>query len=197
LYVYPVIVAVFDWSFNRRPPDRRIVLALILASIGVGLTLYPQPTTSVDPIGAVLVLASATGLSAYIILSERATRAAGARVGALGIVFGAGLSFALAGAMGGNLEWRSAAAQPALLLGLIIIGTVLPVTLFLAGVARVGPTGASLLSTLEPVFTVALGAVVLGESLIPIQWLGGGLILAAGLLVATRPTPAAEAAPTL
>ncbi|HMK07463.1 MAG TPA: DMT family transporter, partial [Anaerolineales bacterium] len=60
LYVYPVIVAVFDWVFNHRPPDRRIVLALAMATIGVALTLYPQPTTEVEPLGAVLVLTSAT-----------------------------------------------------------------------------------------------------------------------------------------
>jgi drug/metabolite transporter (DMT)-like permease len=197
LYVYPVIVAAFDWVFNRRLPDSRTVAALVLAMFGVVLTLVPQRTTPVDPIGAVLVLASATGLAVYIILSERATRTSGARVGAMGIVFGAGLSFTLAGAATGTLEWPLALAEPLLVLGLIVIGTVLPVTLFLAGVGRVGPTGASLLSTLEPVFTVALGAIILQESLVPVQWLGGGCILAASLLVATRPTRAVEASPTM
>jgi len=197
LYVYPVLVAAFDWAFNRRLPDGRTIVALVLAMIGVALTLVPQSTASVDSVGAVLVLCSATGLAVYIILSERATRTAGARVGALGIVLGAGLSFTLAGAVSGTLAWHLSVAEPMLVLGLIVIGTVLPVTLFLAGVGRVGPTGASLLSTLEPVFTVALGAVVLGESLLPVQWIGGGLILAAGILVATRATPAAEASPTM
>ena len=144
-----------------------------------------------------LVLGSATGLAVYIILSERATRTAGARLGAMGIAFGAGLSFTLAGAATGSLAWRSALGQPLLIAGLIVIGTVLPVTLFLAGVARVGPTGASLLSTLEPVFTVALGVVVLQESLAPIQITGGLLVLAAAVLVATRQTRMAEASPTM
>ena len=197
LYVYPVLVAVFDWAVNRRLPDRRTGAALVLAMVGVALTLYPQSTTPVDPIGAVLVLGSATGLAVYIILSEHATRAAGAQVGAMGIVLGAGLSYTLAGAVTGTLKWQLSLAQPMLVLGLILIGTVLPVTLFLAGVGRVGPTGASLLSTLEPVFTVALGAVVLGESLVPVQWLGGGAILAASILVATRATSAVEASPTM
>ena len=197
LYVYPVLVAAFDWAFNRRLPDRRTVVALILAIAGVALTLVPQSTAPIDPIAALLVLASATGLAVYIILSERATHVAGARVGAMGIVFGAGLSFTAAGAATGTLQWPVALGEPLLILGLIVIGTVLPFTLFLAGVGRVGPTGASLLSTLEPVFTVALGAVVLDESLVPVQWVGGGLILAASILVATRPTRAIEASPTM
>jgi drug/metabolite transporter (DMT)-like permease len=197
LYVYPVLVAAFDWAVNRRLPDRRTAVALVLAIAGVALTLVPQSTAPIDPIAALLVLGSATGLAVYIILSERATHAAGARVGAMGIVFGAGLSFTAAGAATDTLQWPVALGEPLLIIGLIVIGTVLPVTLFLAGVGRVGPTGASLLSTLEPVFTVALGAVVLGESLVPVQWIGGGLILAASILVATRPTRAIEASPTM
>ena len=45
------------------------------------------------------------------------------------------------------------------------------------------PTDASMLSTLEPVVTVLLAAAFLGESLPPVTLLGGGLILAAVLLL--------------
>jgi drug/metabolite transporter (DMT)-like permease len=186
LYVYPVLVAIFDWILNRRLPDRRTVLALIIATVGVALTLYPQPGMVVDPLGALLVLGSATGLAVYIVLSEGATQGVGARVGGLWIVLGAGMSFTLAGTATGTLEWQQALAEPLLILGLIVVGTVLPVTLFLAGVARVGPTGASLLSTLEPVFTVALGIVILQETLASLQVVGGALVLVAAILVATR-----------
>jgi len=59
----------------------------------------------------------------------------------------------------------------------------LPVAAFLAGLERIGPTNAAMLSTLEPVITVYLGAVWLGEKLRPITILGGGLILIAVLLL--------------
>jgi len=196
LYVYPVLVALFDWAINRRLPDRRTMMALGIAMLGVVLTLYPQPGMTVDPLGALLVLGSATGLAIYIVLSEGATRDVGARVGGMWIVLGAGLSFTLAGAATGTLEWQRAQGEPILILGLIVVGTVLPVTLFLAGVARVGPTGASLLSTLEPVFTVALGVAVLHESLAPVQAVGGALVLTAAISVASRHSRAAQAVPT-
>jgi drug/metabolite transporter (DMT)-like permease len=67
------------------------------------------------------------------------------------------------------------------------------VTLFLAGVGRVVPTAASLLSTLEPVFTVALGVVVLGETLSAVQVVGGAFVMGGAVLVATRPAPTVEA----
>ena len=48
---------------------------------------------------------------------------------------------------------------------------------------RIGPTQASLLSTLEPVVTVALAALFLGENLPPVALAGGALILAAVVLL--------------
>ena len=63
-----------------------------------------------------------------------------------------------------------------------LISTVLPIVTFFAGLERVGPSKASTLSTLEPVVSVGLAILVLGEALNPFQILGGGLILAAVLV---------------
>ena len=57
-----------------------------------------------------------------------------------------------------------------------------PIVTFFAGLERVGPSKASTLSTLEPVVSVGLAILVLGEALNPFQILGGGLILAAVLV---------------
>ncbi len=79
---------------------------------------------------------------------------------------------------------------------LAAVSTVGAIALFFAGLRRVGPSAASILSTLEPVVTVALAFVVFGESLGPAQLLGGALVLAA--VVAVRaPTRIAVAPPRL
>jgi drug/metabolite transporter (DMT)-like permease len=65
----------------------------------------------------------------------------------------------------------------------VLIATVIPVATFLAGLKRIGPTDASMLSTLEPVVTVLLAALLFQEKLQPITLLGGGLILAAVILL--------------
>ena len=62
--------------------------------------------------------------------------------------------------------------------GLAVVSTVGAIGLFFAGLRRVGPTAASILSTLEPVVTVALAFVAFGESLGPAQLAGGALVLA-------------------
>ena len=67
------------------------------------------------------------------------------------------------------------------------------VSLFFAGLKRVGPTTASILSTAEPVTTVVLAFLAFGESLSPVQLAGGALVLGA-VLVAQRAGPQATTA---
>ena len=50
------------------------------------------------------------------------------------------------------------------MLGMIVFSTIIPVVTFLAGLERIGPTNAAMLSTLEPVVTVLLAAWLFGES---------------------------------
>ena len=52
--------------------------------------------------------------------------------------------------------------------------------------ARVGPTTASILATVEPLVTVVLAFLVFGETLGPVQLVGGALVLAAVLVLNLR-----------
>ena len=64
-----------------------------------------------------------------------------------------------------------------------IISTVLAVVTFFAGLERVGPTNAATLSTIEPVVTVILAALVLDEAITPLRVAGGIMILVAVILL--------------
>jgi drug/metabolite transporter (DMT)-like permease len=66
--------------------------------------------------------------------------------------------------------------------GLAVFSTVLPFATLYAGMKRVGAVQASLLSTLELVFTLILASLFLDETLTPGQWVGAGLILLSVLL---------------
>jgi drug/metabolite transporter (DMT)-like permease len=57
------------------------------------------------------------------------------------------------------------------------------ISLFLASLPRIGAALAALLSTVEPVVTIALAAVILGERLSAVQFVGGALILLAVIVV--------------
>jgi drug/metabolite transporter (DMT)-like permease len=62
----------------------------------------------------------------------------------------------------------------------------MPIVLFMAGLARVGPSTASIASTVEPPFTVALAWIVFGETLGPLQLAGGAFVLSAVVLLQLR-----------
>ena len=66
------------------------------------------------------------------------------------------------------------------------VSTVMPIVLFMAGLARVGPSTASIASTIEPPFTVALAWIVFGETLGPLQLVGGAFVLSAVVLLQLR-----------
>ena len=61
--------------------------------------------------------------------------------------------------------------------------SVLAMWLFLSGLLKVKNWEASLLSMAEPITGVAVGVLVLGDHLTPLQWTGAGFVLAALALV--------------
>ncbi len=79
-------------------------------------------------------------------------------------------------------------AWPYLLLG-GVVGAGIPTTLFIVGVRRIGGVRASILAMLEPVTGTILAALVLGETLRPVQVVGGLLVIAAGILLQRSPAP--------
>ncbi len=188
LYVYPVFVALLSWGVNRVSPSRREVGAMIVAIAGVVLTVGVDPDRlsigpSIDPLGVFLVLASAAWYAVYIIASDRFVFAVGPWVSTTWIALGAGGSFMLAGISTGGIDLSFSFTVALILLGIVLLSTIMALGTFLAGMRRVGPTSASLLSTLEPVFTVILSLTLLHEALITRQWIGGAFVLTAVVLL--------------
>ena len=64
-----------------------------------------------------------------------------------------------------------------------VISTFVAIQTFSAGSRRIGAAQASLISTVEPVWTITLAAILLGERLGPIQLVGGVLVIS-GVIVA-------------
>ena len=90
---------------------------------------------------------------------------------------------------GARLRRRRAGSGSA---AIALVSTVGAIVLFFAGLARVGPSAASILSTLEPVVTVALAAAAFGESLSAVQLLGGALVLGAVVVMQWPARPRAR-----
>jgi drug/metabolite transporter (DMT)-like permease len=97
---------------------------------------------------------------------------------------GAACSFLAAAVLvgGRGLEGATRSAYGAGV-AMAVVGTGLAIAAFLAGMARVGSAWASTASSFEPVFTVALGAAVLGDRLGPGKVAGGLAVVAGAVLL--------------
>jgi drug/metabolite transporter (DMT)-like permease len=74
--------------------------------------------------------------------------------------------------------------------GLIGVGglsTFVAIQTFYAGAQRIGAAQAALISTVEPIWSIALAAILFGVGLTAVQLVGGGLILVAVVVAQTGP----------
>jgi drug/metabolite transporter (DMT)-like permease len=188
VYTYPAIVAVVGVLLGRERLDARRLAALVLASSGLVLVLASAGTGQLDPLGVALGLAAAGVYSAYILVSGSIAGRMGPRVFSTLVCSGAAVTLTAGAGLLGELRPQDlTAAGLGWLTCLALVSTVAAVSLLFAGIARVGPTVASILSTVEPVVTVLLAFLVFGEVLGAAQLLGGALVLCSVLVLYMRP----------
>jgi drug/metabolite transporter (DMT)-like permease len=193
LYTYPAFVTVAAVVLGRAAFSPRTLVALAVASVGLVLVLLAAGTGAFDLGGALLALAASVTYTTYILISDRIIGAVDPFALAALVLTGATASFAVAGLVTGSLDLGLSGEAWLWLILIALVSTVVGVSAFFAGLQRVGPSEAAILSTFEPVATVALAFVVLGERLAPAQLLGGVLVLGAVVLLQLRPRPARSA----
>jgi drug/metabolite transporter (DMT)-like permease len=192
LYTYPAWVTIAAFVLGRERPTRRRLVALALSSTGLLVVLSGAAGGSFDALGAAMGIGAAFAYTAYILVADAAAVPSPILLSAL-VCAGATFTVALIGVVSGSLDFGFE-AEGWLWLGLIaLVSTALPISTFFAGLARVGPSAASILSTFEPVVTVALAYLAFSERLTALQLVGAALVLAAAVLLAA---PSRAAPPT-
>ena len=201
VYIYPAIVAVLTLRLGRRLEGRRAWLALGLALVGVVLAIGGIPTGTAPPLAGLLqVVASPIIYSIWIVAQARLSGERTDRVGdasddgtgsatmAALMMTSTALGFwALAGATGAPLapDRIPGDAWPGIV-AVAVISTFVAIQTFSAGSRRIGAAQASLISTVEPVWTICLAALLLGERLGPVQLVGGLLVIGGVVLAQLR-----------
>ncbi|MEO8675719.1 MAG: DMT family transporter, partial [Casimicrobiaceae bacterium] len=194
LYLHPALVALLAAALlhERLTPVKLVALAIALS--GMVLTIAPAlMTTEGMPAGPGIAMgigfaiAAAVFYSLYIVAGAWIGRRVDAfPVSTVVIASAAVLFIAVAGVRGP--QWPQTPEGWAAVVAIALLSTVAAVTLYFAGLKLIGPTRASTLSTLEPLVTVTLAALVLGENITPVQMAGGALILSAVVLLARART---------
>ena len=188
LYAYPAIVTTAALVSGREVPSSRLLSALGLATLGVLFVFAGSLASGVDSVGLAMGLGAAVVYSGYILAGERVVPAIHPVLLAALVATGAAASFTVAGLVNGGLPHPRTANGWAAVAVIAAVATVVPMAALFAGIERVGAPTASIVSTSEPVVTVVLAGLVLGETLTIVEAIGAACVIAAvRLLASLRP----------
>ena len=195
LYTFPAMVTVAAIALGPRagqpPQGRRARRSPRPASSSCWPA--PAPGRSIRS-GRCSGVTAAVVYTTYILTSAGVAERVGPLLLSALVCTGAATTLTLATVFEGDLHLGAvSAAGFGWLAGIAVVSTVGAVSLFFAGLKRVGPTTASILSTAEPVTTVVLAFLAFGESLGPVQLAGGALVLGAVLVLSVRPAGSRDA----
>lgn len=199
-YTYPAGVAVVDVILGHERATRTRIAALGLSMVGVVLVLVggldAAAGEAIHPLGVVLGLVASVSQVVFVTASRRGYRAVPADAATAVILASAAIgSSALALAVGQGaalvVPLHATAPWPFIALAGVAAAGVSSL-LFLTAIRRIGGTRTGILMLLEPVVGVALAALLLGESLTPVQAAGGVLVLAGALVLQRGSEPDLE-----
>ena len=179
-----VFIAVYVCLTTRTKPDKKTVFCILLALIGVWLlaTGGKPGNMELTPRGLFWGLMAGIGAASYSLLSR-------APVGRFGSIPVTGLGMLIGGVVlcGIAQVWKVPAGldgRAVLYLAVIVlVGTVGAFTLFLQGIALVGPVKAALFACLEPLTAATLSVVWLHASFTAADLVGFACILATVVLM--------------
>jgi probable blue pigment (indigoidine) exporter len=189
----PMVVAALTWLLLRRRP-RRIDLAVgLVAAIGVAMVVI-RPGAGFDRVGLLAVVGANTAFAFGVVLTKRLPVPVN-RTATTGwqLLIGAALLVPLALAIEG-LPPPPTARNVAGFAYLSLCGTGLAYLVWFNGIRRLPSVAPPLLGLAAPVTGAALGWIVLGQSLSPVQLAGFALALGAisyGALQGARASRAA------
>jgi len=194
LYLYPAFVVLLSAVFLRKMPRATQLGAVVLSLAGCALTLW---TTGHYPaFGYFMGVVVALAYAAYLVAGERVLAGTDSVFATANVMSAAAVLYWAITLATGTLKVPATPVATAGILGMALFGTVLPITLLFGAMRRIGAADTSLVSTVEPLITIVLSAILIGERLTPLQMAGGALILAAVFILnARRPKPGISAPP--
>ena len=176
-YVYPLIVGVVAGVTGLDRMSRALAVALVTAFAGLVL-VFNVSGGDLSGAGALYAFLSAISWSAMTLLSVRVIRDCDPRAASLNMQVSAATIFIAIWLVSGGVTlpsstfgWVSFLAMP--------ICYAIAITTFFASVSLIGSVRASLFMNIEPISTITLGFVVLGQVLTPLQLAGAALVIGA------------------
>jgi drug/metabolite transporter (DMT)-like permease len=186
LFTYPALVTLGAVTLRRERWSARGAVALGAAMAGTALVLAGG-LHSIDPLGVALALGSAVAYAGYILISAGQLERTNPFLLAALVTTGAAITLTAAGIARSDV---SLDADASLLASIVLVSfvAVAGMTTFVAGIDRLGPSRASIVSAVQPALTPVVGFAVFADRLGPAQVVGGGLVLAGVVVLEARGT---------
>lgn len=181
LYLHPFIVTVLSAVLFGQALTRIRIITVLVALLGSALVIGAD--VSGQPAGIALGLAAAAIYSAYLLTANRVMRQEDPVAASTVVMAAAAVVLGMMAAARGPALPHSLAGWSAVL-AIAGVSTVIAMVCLFIGIQRLGAADAATLSTLEPVVTTVLAAIVLGEHITSVQTAGGALILVAVIVLA-------------
>jgi drug/metabolite transporter (DMT)-like permease len=180
LYAYPAFVTLASRVFLGEKVTWGRGVAVAVTFLGCVLVVgLLGGAARVSWQGALLGVGAALGYTTFNMLSFRWLPGR-SQFTMMTYTFGvSSLGIAVLTLLTGGTLWPGEWAPEAwwLLIAIVLIPTFAAIALYLQGIRGLGPSQAAVVSALEPLFTIALAWVVLGQALTAVQLVGAGLVL--------------------
>jgi drug/metabolite transporter (DMT)-like permease len=184
-YTAPVLVLLYMVVRGLQRATAQRVAAVGLAVLGSALAIgiVGAGGFRLDPIGVMAALLAAVSFAFYNIAGHRLLARYDRWIVLLYTTFSAAAFWVFV-----NPPWKVVAAhysgtQWTFLAVFAVVSMLAPFSLYFAGLQYLEPTRAIVVSCLEPVFSIVLAALLLGEALRPMQALGIVIVLVAIVIV--------------
>ena len=184
-YTAPVWVLLYTVARGLQKPTLQRVAAVALAVTGIALVIgiFGSGGLRLDAIGVLAALAAAFSFAFYNIGGHNILARYDRWTVLLYVIFSASLFWIVV-----NPPWKVLAAhysvdQWLFLFVFSLVSVLGPFSLYFAGLQHLEPTRAIVVSCLEPVFSIVIAAIALGELMRPVQTVGIVLVLVAIVVV--------------
>ena len=183
LYLYPALVTGLSILFLNQKITLYEICALMLALSGtvcvVGFKLGGEVVGYIFGVSAAFIYA------VYIIVGTKALNKTDSFLSSAVIITSAAVLYSI-------VIFFKSPVFPTTFIGwtasamIAVVSTIIAIVTFFAGLKKIGPVHASMLSTVEPVITVLLAWLFLGDLLSAWKITGGSMVLIAGILLAKK-----------
>jgi DME family drug/metabolite transporter len=184
-YTAPILVLLYTVARGLQKPTMQRVGAVALAVTGIALVIgiFGSGGFRLDAIGVLAALGAAFSFAFYNVGGHSILARYDRWTVLLYVILSAALFWMVV-----NPPWKIAAAhysagQWFFLLVFSLISVLAPFALYFAGLQHLEPTRAIVVSCLEPVFSIVIAALTLGEVMKPLQAVGIALVLVAIVVV--------------